>query len=416
MQLTTPAPPRRRAGSGAALLLAALPVLVVAVNLRPAVAAVGPVILEIGDDLGLSGARLSLLTAGPVFCMGLFAPLAPALARRMGLRPAVVALLVAIAGGLVARVLAGPSLLLLGTLLAAVGIAVGNVLVPALVRADSPQRIGPLMGLYTVALGASASVASALAAPLADGTGAGWRASLGVWAVPAAVAAAVSVPRARRAGCPAAAPAGGGGGADVRRDPVAWAVTGYFSLQALMFFTTLTWLAPVLRDRGTGATTAGLLLSLLTLVQLPGSLLVPVLAARRASQLPLVAAATGLSGAGLAGLLLLPGQVPALWVVLVGLGQGAGFALALTFIVLRTADARDTADLSAMTQTVGYTAAGVGPLVAGVLGDASGGWSLPLALLLVALALQLVPAVVAARPGTVGAAARRDRLELPPSA
>ena len=374
--------------------------LVVAVNLRPSLAAVGPVLPEIGGDLGLSGAHLALLTSGPVFCMGLFAPLAPALARRAGLRTAVVAVLLAIGAGLVVRVLGGTPLLLLGTLLAAVGIAVGNVLVPALVREDHPGRVGPLMGLYTVALGASASVASATAAPLADGSGAGWRASLGVWALPALAAAAISAPRARRVPGPAsgsATPAR----ARLSRDRVAWGVTGYFALQALMFFTTLTWLAPLLRDRGTSATAAGLLLSLLTLVQLPGSLLVPVLAARRTSQVPLVAAATGLSAVGFAGLLVLPGQLPTLWVVLIGLGQGAGFALALTLIVLRTAVARDTAALSAMTQTFGYTAAGLGPLVAGSVRDATGSWTLPLVLLLVALCVQLVPAAVAARPGSV---------------
>ncbi len=390
--------------AAAATVAAALPVLVVAVNLRPALAAVGPVLPEIGADLRLGPARLALLTAGPVLCMGLFAPLAPSLVRRVGLHRGAVAVLAVIAAGLAVRVLGGGPVLLAGTGVAAVGIAVGNVLVPALVRHEHPGRTGVLMGLYTVTLGASASVASAVAAPLADRSALGWRAALGVWALPALAAVVVSGARARRR--PATAPAGGPAGGPARGaltgDRLAWAVTCYFAMQALMFFTTLAWLAPVLRDRGATATTAGLLLSLLTLVQLPGSLAVPVLATRMRSQWPLVGTASGLSGLGLAGLLLLPGSVPALWVSLLGLGQGAGFALALTFLVLRTADAGDTARLSAMTQTVGYAIAGLGPLAAGALRDLTDGWSVPLLLLLVVLAVQLVPAAVAARPGVVG--------------
>lgn len=393
----------RRLPSAGTTLLAALPVLVIALNLRPALAAVGPVLPEIGADLGLSAAWLALLTAGPVFCMGLFAPLAPGLGRRLGLRRGAVVVLAAITAGLALRVLGGAPLLFAGTLVAAVGIAVGNVLVPALVREEHASRIGVLMGLYTVALSSSASLASATAAPLAHAFEWGWRAALGLWALPALVAVVYTAGRSRGSAGPRGAarlPA-----VRLRGSGLAWAVTAYMALQSLMFFTTLTWLAPILRERGASATTAGLLLSVLTLAQLPASLLVPVLAARLRSQWGLVVGSSALSAVGFAGLLLLPGQAAGLFVVVLGLGQGGGFALALTFIVVRTSAPTATASLSALAQTVGYTAAGVGPLAAGVLRDVTGGWSLALALLLAALAVQLLPAAVAARPGVVDAAA-----------
>ena len=391
------AAPRRRAPLG--LVLAALPVLVMAVNLRPALASVGPVLPEIGADLGLGSWQLAVLTAGPVFCMGLFAATASGLVRRAGLRAAVVVVLATIGAGLLVRLGPGLALLFAGTLVAAVGIAVGNVLVPTLVREEHPDRVGPLMGLYTVALAGSASVASAASVPLAQYSDLGWRAALGPWALLALVAAVASAPRARRQRAPGTTVRARPGG--LGRSRLAWSVTGYFALQSLSFYTTLTWLAPILRDGGTSATRAGLLVSLLTLVQLPASLAVPLVASRRSSQRPLVVLVCVVSVLGLSGLLLAPGHLPVLWVGLLGLGQGAGFALALTLLVLRTSTPADTTALSAMTQSVGYTCAGLGPLAAGALHDLLGTWSVPLALLLALLVLQLLPGLVAAGPGVV---------------
>ena len=396
-------------GAGVAALL----VLAAAVNLRPAVAAVGPVLPEIGADLRLGPALLAVLTAGPILCFGLFAPLGPRLALRWGVPRALVLVLAVIAAGLALRLGPGLPLLLGGTLVAAVGIAIGNVLVPAFVRGRHRRHVGVLMGVYTVALSASGALASAASVPLATGSGLGWHAALGAWTLPALLGTAVWAWAARgtRPAPPHPGPPARRGG-DLLRHPLAWAVTGYFALQALSYFTTLTWLAPILRAAGWDATRAGLLLSLLTLAQLPASLLVPIVAARLSSQRPLVLLASTLSAAGLAGLLWAPAVLPALWVLVLGLGQGVGFALALSLMVLRSRGTAAAASLSAMTQTVGYTVAGLGPLLAGALQSATGTWSAPVLLLLSVLAVQLVPGLRAAAPGTVDGG-RPDRTAAP---
>jgi MFS transporter, CP family, cyanate transporter len=377
---------------------AVLAVLLVAVNLRPAVAAVGPVLPEIGSDLHLGGVALAVLTAGPVFLFGLCAPVAAGLVRRYGLRRAVVLSLAAVAAGLLLRLVPSLPLLFAGTLVAAGGIAAGNVLVPALVKEEHPARVGLLMGLYTVCLSGSASLAAAVSQPLSRSLPGGWRSALAVWALPAAVAVAVWLPRARRTPRADLRPAPTRQRGAVLRQWTAWQVTGYFALQSLAFYTTLTWLATLFRDSGSSPGTAGLMVALVTVVQLGPSLVVPVLAARARSQAGLVLASFVLSVSGLLGLLLATGTAPVLWVVLLGLGQGIGFPLALSMVVLRTRRSEDTAALSAMAQSIGYAVAGLGPLGAGALHDVTGSWSWPLGVLVGLVAVQLVPGLLAARP------------------
>jgi len=161
------------------LVFAAL--ILLAVNLRPALAGVGPVIDQIGRSYGLTGSEMALLTTLPVLCFGLLAPTAPRLARRLGLNGAVVLALVAVTAGLVVRILPGPSLLFTGTVALGCGIAVANVLMPAIVKREFSTKVGPATGAYATAINLSAAASAAVAAPL-SGVG-GWKASLGVWTI-----------------------------------------------------------------------------------------------------------------------------------------------------------------------------------------------------------------------------------------
>jgi MFS transporter, CP family, cyanate transporter len=384
------APASRRAGIGLAIGLVAI-----GVNLRPAVASVGPVLDDIQRSLHLSDAGASAVTALPVICFGVFAPVGAWLSRRVGLRRAVAMLAVVLVGGLALRL--GPNLgtFVAGTLLAAGGIAALNVVTPALVKLDFPRHTGPMMGVYTTSLTAAAAAAAGLTVPAEHAIGHSWRGGLGVWAVLAVVGLVVWLPQARGSGEP---PLDQPRMGSLLRDRMAWAVTAYFGLQSLGFYAILTWLPTLFTDHGYSHSKAGALLSVSALVQTPVALLTPTLATRIRRQGPLVLAAAVMAATGLLGLLIAPTAAPWLWVVILGIGQGASFPLSLTIMVMRSPTPEATTALSSMAQTIGYLLAALGPLLVGVLHSATGGWSLPLTLLLVLLIPQLGCGVVAGRP------------------
>jgi MFS transporter, CP family, cyanate transporter len=186
-------------------------------------------------------------------------------------------------------------------------------------------------------------------------------------------------------------------GPSLLRRPLAWQVTLYFGLQALSFYAVLGWLPTIYQDHGYRPAAAGLLLSVSGLVQIPVGLTLPALAARVRDQRVLIGAASGLIAAGLAGVLVAPTMAPYLWAVLIGVGQGACFALALSLFVLRTRQPTETARLSAMAQSIGYLVSAVGPLLVGVLYAATSSWVAPLWLLLLLLVPQVWCGVLAGR-------------------
>lgn len=379
---------------GASVLLAVV-VALVAFNLRPAIAAVGPVLPEVRTELRLSATAAALLTMLPVLCFGVMATVAPRLARRAGTGHVLLAVLLAVAAGCLLRVSGGAALLFAGTVVAGGAIAVANVLLPPLIKGDFPARSGLMMGVYTMTLSAAAALAAGAAVPLGDVLGSGWRGGLGAWAAPALLAAVLWLPFVRGHARPPAAPPPG---RSLLLSPLAWQVTVFFGLQSLSFYAVLAWLPSIYRDLGLSPVAAGLLLSVAGLASLPPGLLVPAVAARARTQVPHAILATAVSGLGFAGVLVAPTAAPYLWAVLLGAGQGACFALGLHLFVLRTRDVRDTARLSAMAQGIGYTGCAFGPLAVGLLRDATGSWTVPLALLL----LLLVP------QGLAGAAAGRS--------
>ncbi|GAB3319700.1 MFS transporter [Geodermatophilus aquaeductus] len=378
---------------GGRLLLAA--VLLTALNLRAAIAAVGPVLDDVRGDLGLSAAAAGLLTTLPVLCFALLAPACAALGRRSGPGPAVLGSLVLLALAQGVRVLDGPPVLLAGTFLAGAAMTVGNVLLPGVVKGFG-RRAGTVTGLYTAALVAGAAAGAAFTAPLAAVLG--WRGALAAEGVLAVVAAVVWAAAARRALPAGTAPAAARSDGPLWRSPVAWAVTAVQALHSTLYFSLTAWLPTLLADRaGTDAATGSVAASVFQVLGIAGSLLVPAVLARRRGQAGLAVGVAALWAVPIAGLLVAPGAWPA-WAGVGGLAQGAGIAFAVTLVVLRAADGAVAARLSGMSQLVGYGVGALGPVAVGALSEATGGWTVPL-LLLLALALGLAAAgTVAARP------------------
>ncbi|MEV4063294.1 MFS transporter [Nonomuraea dietziae] len=383
-----------RVAAGGALFSVA--VALTALNLRPAVTSVGPLLDETRASLGASETWAGLLTTVPVLCFAVAGLIAPLLARRAGVGAAVSIALALLAGGLVLRVLDGSLLMIGGTLVAAAGIAFAGVLIPVVVKESFPARIGLMTGVYTAALQLGATLGSALTPPLDTALG-GWRPALATWAVPAVLALVVWTVAARGAGFGAAAQADRQG-RSLLRNRLAWIITVFFGLQALLAFVVIGWLPRVLMDvGGVSRGEAGLLLGLLALLALPISLVVPALAARSGSQSGWIVGLGGCGLAGLLGLLLAPSFSPLLWTVLLGLGMSV-FSLALTTIALRARTGQDTAKLSGMAQGFGYLLAAAGPFLFGLLHDVTGGWTVPFLMLIGVLVVQIGVGALAGRP------------------
>jgi CP family cyanate transporter-like MFS transporter len=291
----------------------------------------------------------------------------------------------ATAAGTALRGLGGIAPLYLGTLIAGAAIALSQVVVPALVRARAPSRVGVLTGAYSMSLVTGATVATFTAIPFSDAFG-GWEPALAVWALPAVFAAVVWVPLAAHAHDAVPAPVG----TALWREPVAWSIALLMGLQSMAFFSTITWLPEILENDGFSEGFAGFLSGVTQLVQIVPAFAIPVLAARRPTQTHLLAIIVGTSLIGLLGVLVLP-DVALLWMVFLGIGQGGALGLGLILPVLRGRDPGQVAGMTAMAMGVGYLIASTGPAIVGAVRDGTGGWMWPIVVLLAMTAAQ-VPA------------------------
>nr|WP_106982623.1 MFS transporter [Streptomyces megasporus] len=405
-------------------------IVLAALNLRPAITGLGPLLEEVRDGLGMSGTVAGLLTSAPALCFAVFGSAAPRLARRFGPAAVVLAGMAAVTAGLALRPLAGGT----GTFLAAsvvalAGIAVSNVLMPVVVKRWFPDRIGPMTGLYSMALSLGTAAAAALTVPAARAMGDDWRLGLGLSALPAALAAVVWLPvvRGLRAAEPAPsaasttaatdraaeAPSTGGVAADgsaadgsgtagrtsslrITRSPTAWALGVFFGFQATAAYITMGWLPQIFRDAGVPASTAGLLLAVTMGLGIPLSFALPRIAARLRHQGPLAAGLAVCGLGGYAGLWFAPAEGAWAWTLLLGISNCA-FPLVLTLIGMRARTGSGVAGLSAFAQGTGYLISIPGPLLVGTLHQHTGGWHAPLALMAVLMVAQLCAGLVAGR-------------------
>ncbi|RMV71349.1 Cyanate MFS transporter [Pseudomonas caricapapayae] len=349
-----------------------LGLVLVALNLRPALSSVAPLLNEVSESLGMSAAEAGLLTTLPVLCLGLFAPLAPILARRFGSERVVLVVLLTLAAGLGVRSLFGEVGLFTGSLLAGASIGIIGVLLPGIVKRDFAHKAGAMTGVYTMALCLGAAIAAGSTVPLSQYFGDSWQIGLGFWLIPAAIAALFWFPQAREMH---------GSHRDVYRvsgllrDPLAWQVTLYMGLQSSLSYIVFGWLPSILIGRGLTPTQAGLLLSGSIIAQVISALAVPYLATRGKDQRLAIMLVMSLTLTGLFGCLYAPLGGLWGWAVLLGIGQGGTFSLALALIVLRSRDSHVAANLSSMAQGFGYTIASIGPFAVGVVHDMTGSWT-----------------------------------------
>jgi CP family cyanate transporter-like MFS transporter len=393
-QPATPAAHDHRRG----MLLIGVAIVLTGLNLRTAVNSVGPVLQELERGLGISSGLAGLVTTMPVLCFAAIGFAGPLLSARFRDAHVLAGALSTMAAGLVLRAVAGSFwLFLVGTVLAMVGGARGNVLLPGLVKRYFPGRTGLLVGAYGTAMSVGGAIAAVSTAPIAEAAGPeGWRWALGVWVVLAALAAVpwLLIP----------ASAGASREAhvavrmrDLAHSPLAWALAVFFGVQAMEAYVLIGWSAQYLRDTGLSAGTAGLLLGLNSIVVIPLSAVVPSLTVRPRLQRPLLLFFMACYVAGWLGLWLSPRSAPWLWMTLLGLGMGT-FPMVLTLLGLRARTPETTAALSTVVQGWGYVLSGVGPLLVGVLRDITGGYTGMFVLVLAGVAGLTVTGLLVTRP------------------
>jgi MFS transporter, CP family, cyanate transporter len=386
------------------LLLAG--VLLVALNLRGPLVAVAPVVDDVRRDLVLSAGTVGLLTSIPVLCFGLAAPLASGLIARTGLHRAVLVSLGGVLLGSLLRSTGSPAAAVAGTVVLGLGITVGNVVVPVVIGREFPTATNLVMAAYTAALNLGSTFTTSLTAPLADLVG--WQVALASWGLLTGVAAAVWTAGLRRqvartAARAAARPGGEPAAATpepparpLSRRPVAWALLLAFAGQSFSYYGLTAWLPSLLADeQGLSRSAAGVSSSLFQVVAIAGAFAVPALVTwwGRPSLVVLAVAAAWASLP--LGLLLAPSLWP-LWCCLAGAAQGGGITVLFLAVVRRSRGLTENRRMSAMVQGGGYTVAATGPLVIGAVHDASGGWTVPLLVILGAVTVLAVAGAPAA--------------------
>lgn len=371
---SVPSPPPADAISRSRLAqwLFGISLVLIALNLRPLFSSLSVMLPDILRETTLSAAQAGYLTTLPVICLGLFSPLAPRLSERIGPERTLLLVLVVLGVGTAWRSAGDLYSLYIGTAVAGAAIAVGNVLLPAVIKRDFPRHTALMTGLCTMGLCGGAALASGLTLPLATWFGGTWQVGLAMWAGLALLVLLLWLPQVpgARGRVHHRRPSIKG----LWRDPLAWQVTFFMGLQSSLAYCLFGWAIPILRDRGLEGVQAGLVISVSLLVQVGVSIIVPSWAMRCRDQRVFNVVLVCIAVAGFLGFVLAPLSTVWFWAVVQGVGQGGLFAIALTVIVLRSADSRVAAHLSGMAQGGGYLLAALGPLFIGVLFDLTGSY------------------------------------------
>ncbi|WP_162064418.1 MFS transporter [Vibrio taketomensis] len=388
----------RVAGRG----LIILGILLIAANLRSPLASIGPVIDWVTHDLNLNATQAGMLTTLPLLAFAFCSPLATKMAQKLGLEISLMLALVALFIGVVARSQGSASMLFAGTVVIGVGIAIGNVLLPSLLKRDFPNHLPTLTALYVLIMGIGSTVVASISIPLANSAkSAGitlipdWGFSLLSVIVSIVVAMLVWLPQVKLSTKPTKDTAQLDSHSYLWRTKAAWQVSFFLGINSFIMYIFLAWLPSVLIDKGYSEQQAGFLHGLMQFATaIPALALIPLMAKFKDKRgLCLLMAAFSLIG--ISGLMLFP-KLAAVWILLFGFSFGGGFILGLSFVGIRTHDAPQAAALSGMAQFVGYLLAAFGPISFGALHTYTGSWD---ASMMMCLVLCLVWGVLATKAG-----------------
>ena len=388
------------------ITLTVIGILLMSATLRAPITVLSPLIGNIRGETGIGNAMAGMLTTLPLLAFSVLSLLAPKMARRFGTEWTLFTGLILITIGLIVRYFNPVWMLFVGTALVGVGIALGNVLLPSLVKRDFQHHLGIMTGAYAVVMNGMAGLASGISIPLSSGLGLGWRGALSIWVIPTFIVLLIWIPLLKQP-----KPS-----LSTNRHPkrslwsssLAWQVTFFMGLQSLFFYITIAWMPDILQTKGFSEAASGWILSSMQFVSLPATFIIPIMAARFHTQRGLVSISMLGLLAGVAGLMVGNQTVTIISVLLMGLCCGAAFSLATMFFMLRARDSETSAELSGMAQSVGYLLAAAGPTVFGLLHDLTNSWMTPLWLLILSAALMWIAGMGAGRKAYVSEANVND--------
>lgn len=381
--------------------LLVLGIVFIAAALRAPFTSVGTLIEMIKDDLGLSNTLAGAITTLPLLAFAVVSPLAPKLARRFGIANVLLISMLLLSVSILVRSASNAILLFSGTAMLGISIAVCNVLLPGLIKGKFPHKIGLMTGVYTVSMNLFAALAAGISVPLASHAGFGWRGTLAMWFVLAALATVLWIPQMRILGIPSRSQKSVSS-RSIWRSPLAWQVSLFMGLQSLLYYVLIAWFSIIMGERGMSSSHAGWILSLMQLAQLPFTFFVPLFAGRLKNQRSLVLITFILYTIGISGIWLGSTSWMAVWAISIGIAGGFAFGLVMMFFSMRTKTTQEASELSGMAQSVGYLLAASGPALFGWLHDLTHSWTLPLLLLLGASCVLLIVGLGAGKDRYVG--------------
>lgn len=373
-------------------------VLLIAANLRAPITSVGVVLPTIQETLHLSHTEVSIIAIIPLLAFAVISLIVARISHRYGMARVLFVALLLIFVGVSLRSITNSTLLYVGTLLIGVGIAFGNVLAPGVIKSKFPYRIGIMTAWYTVVMNIFGALSSYSAAPLLHHFN--YNIALGAIGVVTVIAIIVWVPQLRSHDTHAQATQTSH--VNVWKSPLSWRITLLMGGQSLIFYSLINWLPEFLLTYDISVERAGLYLSILQLVIIPFTFVIPIYAVRLQSQVGLTAFAGALFTTGVLILMIFP-QWAFISIIVIGIACGFAFGLVNTFFSLRAENGLTAAKLAGMSQAVGYLFACIGPLMFGLLHDLTGTWTWSLAILLVTAIAMMFIAAGAGRQTTIEA-------------
>lgn len=373
-------------------------VILIATNLRSPLTSIGSLITTIRTDLELSHALAGTITTLPLLAFALLSPFAPKLAHKITMERTIFLSLIVLAIGIILRSSFGTIALFAGTILIGAAISFGNVLLPGFIKMNFPLKVGIMTGMYGVFMNVFAALGSGLSVPLTTVGEIGWKGSLAFWSIPVFVAIVIWAPQLKKTKEPITySKATSKEKLSLVRSPLAWSITLFMGLQSLIFYTLVTWLPEILQGMGYSMSGAGWMLFLMQIAILPFNFIIPILAERMKSQIPLSVAIASFFILGISGVLLGKESLLPLSVIMIGIAAGSAFSLSMMFFSLRTSNAVEASDMSGMAQSFGYLLAATGPIVFGGIHDLTNSWTMPLVMLLVLAVVILIAGLSAGR-------------------
>ena len=363
-----------------------------ACGLRAPITGVGSLVGMITQELGLSATFTGMLTTIPLIMFGIFSVFVGKMANTIGAGKVTVIGLVLIIGGIIMRSYMGAGGLFLGTMVIGIGITVGNVLVPAIIKSEFPNKIGLLTAAYTTVMSIFAGISGGVSVPIAQKYG--WENSLSIWIVLIAIPLIIWLPNIRlklKAGSQ-------NGNSSIVKNMMTWWISFYMGVQSLLFYGFIAWFASIVQSYGIDDKTAGYYNSIFILLGIPGAILVPMVMGPKRNH-SIVGAFTGiLYLIGLIALLFGSNHVALLITVIsCGFCSGACISFSMALFGLHTRNAADTSKLSGFAQSIGYFIAATGPILMGKLYDITSSWIMPIVLLIIASAILTVLGILVGR-------------------